>query len=158
MEKLGTPILTIGGVEKPCGLAINHRGEMVATDRKGRYIHVFSPSGEKIRSFGTHGSGKGQFEYPRGIGVDGEGNILVSDNHCIQKFTAEGQFLTAVGTEGSGPLQFTKPYDIAISDKVYVVDFSNHRVQVLNPDLTFSHTFEKEGSGEGQFQQPRGSS
>ena len=150
VEKLGTPILTISGVGGPWGVAINQRGEVVATDQDCHCIHVFSPSGEKLRSFGT-----GQ---PHGVAVDSEGNILVTDsgNHCIQKFTAEGQFLTAVGTKGSGPLQFTKPSDIAISDRVYVVDSGNHRVQVLNPDLTFSHTFGKKGSGKGQFQSPRG--
>ena len=150
VEKLGTPILTISGVRSPWGVAINQRGEVVVS---GNCIHVFSPSGEKLRSFGTYGSGKGHFY---GVAVDGEGNILVADsgNHRIQKFTAEGQFLTAVGTKGSGPLQFTNPSDLAISDKVYVVDFNNHRVQVLNPDLTFSHTFGKKGSAKGQFQCP----
>ena len=156
VEKLGTPILTIGGVGGPRGVTINHRGEMVVADQVSHCIHVLSPSGEKLRSFGTRGSGKGQFSSPRGVAVDGEGNILVADanNNCIKKFTAGGQFLTAVGTEGSGPLQFTNPSDIAISDKVYVAEGSNRRIQVLNPDLTFSHTFGKKGSGNGQFQYP----
>ena len=158
VEKLGTPILTIGGVREPCGVAINHRGEMVVADRDSHRIHVLSPSGEKLWSFGTHGSGEGEFNEPAGVAVDGEGNILVADakNNRIQKFTAGGQFLTAVGTEGSGPLQFAYPRDIAISGKVYVVDLGNHRIQVLNPDLTFSHTFGKGGSGKGQFQYPCG--
>ena len=158
VEKLGTPILTISGVEGPRGVAINQRGEVVVTDQDSDCIHVFSPSGEKLRSFGTRGSDKGQFDHLLGVAVDGGGNILVAEqwNHRIQKFTAEGQFLTAVGTEGSGPLQFSYPSDIAISDKVYVVDWGNHRVQVLNPDLTFFNTFGKKGSGKGQFQYPHG--
>ena len=156
VEKLGTPILTIGEVEKPRGVTINHRGEMVVTDLDSHHIHVLSPSGEKLWSFGTHGSGEGEFNQPGGVAVDGEGNILVADakNNRIQKFTSGGQFLTAVGTEGSGPLQFAYPCEIAISGKVYVVDYHNHRVQVLNPDLTFSHTFGKKGSSKGQFQRP----
>ena len=158
VEKLGTPILTISGVGKLWGVAINQRGEVVVTDQDSHCIHVFSPSAEKIQSFGTHGTGEGQLIEPHGVAVDGEGNILVADsgNHHIQKFTTEGQFLTAVGTEGSGPLQFNNPTDIAISDKVYVVDFGNDRVQVLNPDLTFSNTFGKRGSGKGQFRCPCG--
>ena len=158
VEKLGTLILTIGGVRQPWGVAINQRREVVVTDLERHCIHVFSPSGEKLWSFGTRGSGKGQFAEPRGVAVNGEGNILVADkeNNRIQKFTAEGQFLTAVGTKGSGPLQFTKPSDIAISDKVYVADSGTDCVQVLNPDLTFSHIFGKKGSGKGHFQSPRG--
>ena len=107
VEKLGTPIFTISWVGRPWGVAINCRGEVVVSDKDSDCVHVFSPSGEKLRSLGTRGSGKGQFDKPRGVAMDGEGNILVADsrNHRIQKFTAEGQFLTAVGTEGRGPLQ-----------------------------------------------------
>ncbi len=159
IEKLGTPILTIGGVEKPWGIIFNQRGEVVVTEWNGHCVSIFSSSREKLQSFGTCGSGQGQFSHPCGRAVDGEGNILVADsyNHRIQKFTAEGQFLTSVGTEGNGRLQFYYPCAItfnATNDKVYVVDSNNHRVQVLNSDLTFSSSFGKFGSGKGQFNQP----
>ena len=161
VEKLGTPILTLRGVEQPWGVAINQRGEVIVTDCGGHCVSVFSPSGEKLRTFGTYGSGQGQFQYPRGVAVDGEWNILVADgvNHRIQKFTPEGQFLTAVGAYGKGPLQFLRPTDIvlnAANKKVYVTDCGNHRVQVLNSDLTFSSSFGKRGSGKGQFDIPCG--
>ena len=161
VEKLGTPILILGGVRSPWGVAINQRGEVVVTEYDRNCVSVFSPSGEKLRSFGTHGSGQGQFKYSYGVAVDGEGNILVADNndYHIQKFTAEGQFLASVGTEGSGPLQFSCLTDIAFNmsnNKVYVMDNGNHCVQVLNSDLTFSSTFGKQGSSKGQFSFPRG--
>ena len=161
VEKLGTPILTLGGVRGPWGVTINQRGEVVVTEGSGHCVSVFSPNGEKLRSFGTHGPGVGQFKYPYGVAVDGEGNILVvnNNNHCIQKFTKEGQFLSAVGTKGSGPLQFWYPTGIAFNtsnNKVYVAGNCNHHVQVLNSDLTFSSTFGKQGSGKGQFNYPHG--
>ena len=161
VEKLGTPILTIDDVGGPWGVAVNQRsGEVVVTEWESDCVSVFSPSGYKLRSFGTRGSGQGQFEGPRGVAVDGEGNILIADhgNYRIQKFTAEGQFLTAVGTEGSELLQFSNVVDItinAINNKVYVVDKENNCVQVLNSDLTFSSTIGKEG-GQGEFDSPRG--
>ena len=161
VEKLGTPILTSCGVNRAWGVVINQRGEMIVAEWGGHCVSVFSPSGEKLRTFGSHGSGKGQFESPRGVTLDKKGNILVTDrsNHRIQKFTPEGQFLTAVGANGKGPLQFNCPTDIVYnctSKKMYVVDEYNHRVQVLNPDLTFSSSFGKPGSGKGQFDYPRG--
>ena len=159
--KLGIPILTLGWVRGPRGVAINQRGEVVVTEVGGHCVSVFSPSGKKLRSFGTHGSGQGQLHHPSGVAVDGEGNVLVADkdNYRIQKFTAEGQFLAAVGTFGSGPLQFRDPIDIAFNmsiNKVYVVDDEDHHVQVLNSDLTFFSTFGKEGSGKEQFNFPCG--
>ena len=161
VEKLGTPILTLGGMRKPWGVAINQRGEVVVTECDEHCVSVFSPIGEKLRSFGTRGSGQGQLYRPFGVAVDGEGNILVADcnNNRIQKFTIEGQFLAAVGTKGSRPLQFDHLTDIAFNtsnNKVYVAGNWNHRVQVLNSDLTFSSTFGKKGSGKGQFGSPWG--
>ena len=152
VEKLGNSILTIDRVWGPWGVAVNQRGEVVVTECSEDCVSVFSQCGKKLRSFGTFGSGHGQFNEPRGVTVDSEGNILVldTDNHRIQKFTTTGEFLTAVSTEGS-------PLDVAFNatnNKVYVVNCWNHRVQVLNSDLTFSSTFGYNGSGEGQFSYP----
>lgn len=160
IRKLGTPILTIGA-RKPLGVAINQRGEVVVTEAGGGpCVSVFSQSGEKLRSFGTQGSGEGQFNNFRGVAIDSEGNILVADtwNHRIQKFTSEGRFLTTVGALGKGPLQFTYPTGVTVcpsNNKVYVVDEFNNRVQVLNPDLSFSYSFGKSGGFGGQFYYPR---
>ena len=162
VDKLGTPILTIGSLYSPHGVAINKMGEVVVTERQDERhcVSVLSSLGLKLRSFGTSGSGHGQFCYPIGVAVDGEGNILVADseNHRIQKFTSEGQFLTSVGTKGRGPLQFTCAIDITLNasiNKVYVCSQGSHHVQILNSDLTFSSIFGKEGSGKGQFSYPR---
>ena len=159
VQKLGHSILTIDRVKRPCGVAVNQRGEVVVTEFNKDCVSVFSQCGSKLSS-GTRGSGHGQFMYSRGVAVDSEGNILVTDtgNHRIQKFTT-GMFLTAVGTKGSGPLQFNDPYDVtfnATNNKVYVIDRCNDRVQVLNSDLTFSSTFGNKGSGKGQFKHPEG--
>ena len=161
VEMLDTPIRTIRGMEKPWGVAINQRGEVLVTEWSRHCVSVFSPSGGKLQSFGTLGSRQGQFDEPFGIAVDIEGNILVVDtgNHRIQKFTAKGQFLAAVGIKGSGPLQFNEPTGIAfnaVNSKVYVTEWKNYRCHILNSDLTFSSTFGKRGSGAGQFTRPDG--
>ena len=156
VERLGAPILGIGGVVRPWDMAINQRGEVVVTEYDGHCVSVFSPSGEKLLSFGTEGSGRGQFWCPSGVAVDSDNNILVADcfNHRIQKFTSDGQFLTAVGTHGDDPLQFSGPEGITVNssnNKVYVADEDNNRVQVLNSDLTFCSSFGEKGSDKGQL-------
>ncbi len=158
IKKLGTPILTIGGMKNPRGITFTQRGEVVITERDGDCVTIFSSRGEKVKSFGTPGSGQGQFQFPCGVTVDGEGNILVADckNNRIQKLTTEGPFLTSVGNKGNGPLQFEYPPGITFNptnNKVYVVD-DNHRIQVLNSDLTFSCLFGEKGSRKRQFHKP----
>jgi DNA-binding beta-propeller fold protein YncE len=83
--------VTIGGLGGG-GVAINQRGEVVVAEWRGDRVSVFSSSGEKLRSFSTHGSGPGQMVSPRQVAVDGERNILVaySGNHRIQRFTTVG--------------------------------------------------------------------
>ena len=137
VEKVGTPIHIIDEVNRPSGVAINLKGELVVTEP--HCVSVFSPRGEKLRSFGTFGSGQGQFNRPRGVTVDNEGNILVADccNSRIQKFTAEGQFITCTAED----MLLNCPSDIAFNtsnNKLYVADIF---VDVLNSDLTFSHMF-----------------
>ena len=159
VENLGSPILAIGEVEGPWGVAINQTGDIVITEGNKNCVSVFGRSGKKVLSFGKFGSRRGEFVGPHGVAVNGWGNILVADstNHRIQKFSAEGQFLKAVGTKGSGPLQFLYPTDVACSSsKVYVVDNINHRVQILNSDLTYSNTIGRKGSGKGHFNEPWG--
>ena len=157
--QLSIPIQIIHDVYYPLGVTVNQKGEVIVSEFLN--VSVFSPTGEKLKSFGTLGSGHGQFSTPGGVAVDSEENILVVDcgNHRIQKFTANGQFLTAVGTKGNGPLQFDHPMYIAYNasnNKLYVTDTENNRVQVLNSDLTNYNTFGKKGSGKGQFNKPRG--
>ena len=157
IQKLGTPIRTIGGLKFPWGVAVNQKGEMIVAENGRHCVSIFSPSGEKIRTFGSKGSVQGQFKEPRGVAVDGDGNILVADenNHRIQKFTAGGKFVTAVGQRGSK--RFSDPMGVAINHrnrKVYISDRYNHRIQLLNADLTFSSSFGTSGSGDGQFTYP----
>lgn len=162
VKKFDTPILTINGVDQPESVAINRRGEMVVTESGRSCVTVFSPSGERLRVFGSCGSGQGQFKKPRGIALDDKGNIFVTDsgNNRIQKLTAEGQFLAAVGTEGSGPLRFRDLHGIAFNttnSKLYVVDrYPNHCVQVLNPNFTFHKLYGKKGVDVRHFDYPWG--
>ena len=171
VEKLGTPILTIDGLENPMGVAIcgggvaiggeSEQEQVLVTEMGVDQVLVFTPGGERVRTIGSCGSGDGQFRSPHGVAVGHAHCILVTDysNHRIQMFSREGEFVNSVGTSGrGGPLEFNCPTGIACGpeacgSKIYVTD-ENHRVQILNSDLTYSGTFGREGSGRGQFCYP----
>ena len=158
VRKLGTPVRTIN-VNKPRGVAVDERGQIVVAECGGECVSIFSARGEKIRTFGVKGSAPGQFTGPSGVAIDCDGNLLVGDERCIQKFSPQGDFLMSVGTKGSKPLQFSSAMDISINPKnkrIYVCDHQNHRVQILNSDFTFSSSFGSCGSDNGQFNYPWG--
>ena len=62
VQELGTPARTITGVNGPCGVAIHQRGEVVISDFLGNCVSIFTLTAEKIRSFGSGGSGQGTIQ------------------------------------------------------------------------------------------------
>lgn len=107
-------------------------------------LSVSSPAGVAAKDVATtpvtafqggRGSGKGQFDSPRGMAIDGAGNIFVADtgNGRIEKFSPNGTLVTSMR-------QFEAPNGIAIdhAGNIYVAEIgSKHRLQKLGPDGTF---------------------
>ena len=111
-------------------------------------------------SFGKHGSGKGQFDYPHSIACDSTGKVYVADynNHRVQVFTAEGKFLKMFGRRGDGKGELRRPVGVAIdsNDMVYVSEGANNRVSVFTSEGVFVTSFGSYGVGPGQFKAPYG--
>jgi len=111
-------------------------------------------------TWGTNGSGDGQFNNPGGVAVDAAGNIYVTDvgNYRIQKFTSVGAYVTQWGSYGSGNGQFNEPWGVAVdgSGNVYVADTFNHRIQKFSSSGAYLTQWGTAGVGEGQFDSPFG--
>jgi tripartite motif-containing protein 71 len=111
-----------------------------------------------LLTWGSKGTGDGQFGGPNGIAVDHLGHVFVADtwNHRIQKFSDEGAFLQRWGSRGSGPGQFYLPHGIAVdaAGNVYVADSYNRRIQEFTNDGAFIRQWGSAGSGPGQFDYP----
>ena len=113
-----------------------------------------------VAQWGSAGTGNGEFGYPKGVAIDGDGLVYVVDNvnDRVQRFTSAGVFVSAWGETGDGAGQFNAPEKIVIdaSGIVYVTDAGNRRVQRFTRDGVFISTWGGEGTGEGEFLNPFG--
>lgn len=115
----------------------------------------FSPLGAVLGSWGSTGSGHGQFRYTLDLAVDAQGLVYVCDwmNHRIQKFTADGTYLNEWGSEGSGDGQFMLPFGIVYdpAGTLLVADGSANRIQRFTTDGVFVSGWGSSGTGPGEF-------
>ena len=158
-KKRGAPLKTISGLTGPSGVAVTNDGLVIVSERDCDCITILNKEGKQIRSFGFHGTKRGQLNNPEGVAISSKGTILVADgyNYHIQEFTMDGKCISCVGKKGEGPLKFKFPKGIAVNrttGQVIVTEYYNDCVQVLNSNLTFSHMFGCEGSGQGEFNCP----
>jgi hypothetical protein len=59
-------------------------------------VSEFTEAGKFVRSFGTQGTGDGQFSSMRAIAVDGKSRIYVADASRVEVFTEKGDFVTKI--------------------------------------------------------------
>ncbi len=121
-------------------------------------VTKYDTSWNVVTTWGSSGTGNGQFGNIWGMGIDSSDNVYVSDNNLnrIQKFDSDGNYLLQWGTAGSGNGQFTGPNGIAAdaSDNIYVVDWAGDRVQKFDNAGNYLLSFGSSGSGDGQLYRP----
>jgi sugar lactone lactonase YvrE len=119
----------------PAGVTVAPDGTIWASDQQNRRVQHYSTGGAFLGTFGSQGSGDGQFEAPWGIAA-GPDALFVADRSLssIQGFDLGGGFAGRVGgTPGGGPGQFSHPYYLAVDCRgtLYVSDRDNNRIQRL---------------------------
>ena len=154
----------------PTGICSDNFGNFYVADFLNHTIRKIDSDGlvTTLAGSGQPGFADGyateaQFNYPRGICVDAEGNLYVGDswNHRIRKITPDGNVTTYAGggdqigteSEGScinGPVataRFYTPCGVAVDNfgNVYVADALNHRIRKID---NFGNVTTVAGSGE----------
>ena len=147
-------------IGKPVGLSVGPDGNVYVPDTHYHRVVVYSPQGQRLRTWGERGTGPGQFIWPTDVAFDAAGNAYVSeygDNDRIQVFAPDGTVLRAFGRFGAGDGELSRPQSILIDgDLVYVADACNHRIAVFRTDGTFVRNMGRLGSGLGEFRYPYG--
>jgi len=117
-------------------------------------------------SYGTAGSGDGQFAYPRGICFNQDGSRLIvvdTNNNRLQLLGVSGNTITHIGyygAVGSGNGLFSQPYGASLSSdgsRLAVADRGNNRLQIFgisSDTITHQVSYGTSGSGGGQFNAP----
>lgn len=128
-------------------------------------IKIYSSAGNLLSSFGSFGSGNGQFGFLISVAVDSANNIYTlelgtnSGVSRVQKFNSTGTYITSFGSRNNlcGNSQFWNPTSVWVdsADSVYVADAGCNRVQKFNSSGTYLLQFGSLGSGPGQFDNPR---
>ncbi len=109
-------------------------------------------------SFGSEGSGKGQFQIPLGIDISDEGEVFIADtgNHRIQAFDLSGEFQYMFNVK-TGTKYTSDPVDVAVSrlkSYLYVSDNDNHKIRVYKKNGTLEFEWGKFGEDYGSFRYP----
>jgi hypothetical protein len=127
-------------------LAIDNKDKVYLADQDS--IYVMSKEGNEVRQFGD----PSYTIVPRGIAVNEQGEVFVSEREKIHRFDSTGKCVQVFGSRGKKPGQFQSPMGLAIGleDELHVVDTLNNRIQVFSPDGKFLREF-----GDQILQNPR---
>jgi len=134
----------------PTGLVVDGANNVYVADRGNHRIRMITPEGI-VSTIGGSDCGyrdgsaaQAQFNMPRGLAIDKEGNLYVSDtgNRRIRKVYKSGVVETYAGNGDQGcddgiskQAQFGEPYGIAVDPEgdVYVADRFYGRIRRISP-------------------------
>ena len=126
----------------------------------GQLVRSDDLDGTNLTTYGTQGSGVGQFYGAFGMAVDSSGRIYVADTYnsrIVRIDDFQGTNWITFGTYGSGEGQFNNPNAITVdaTGKVYVMDSGNSRLVRIDDMIGTNWTVATTGlgSGVGQFAQ-----
>jgi len=81
---------------RPTKAVVSRSGDLYVSDGYGQFrAHRFDAQGNLLKSWGSEGTGPGQFRLPHSISVDPFGRVLICDreNHRVEMFDADGGYL-----------------------------------------------------------------
>ena len=136
------------------GLAL-HNNQVYVCDRNNHRIQVFDLDLNFIRSIGSYGKGRGEFDAPFDVKFDTDGCMYVAEygNERVQVLDISGHFIRVFGEKGVGKL--LGPSALHIVDKyVYVSDHFGQCIVVYEISGQFVTSFGGCGHKEGKVYYP----
>jgi hypothetical protein len=150
-------------------MAVGPDGNLYLADPGDDQIQVYDPSGNLLRTWGSRGTGTGQFNFEfnpdladakipfSALGIDQRtGEIYVGESQRMQKFGSQGNYELGWGKVGSDNGEFTRVADLTVGPTgiVYVMEdrpLRQGRVEEFDSNGNFVTNF-----GRGLFADPGG--
>jgi DNA-binding beta-propeller fold protein YncE len=132
---------------RPTDVAFDAAGNIYVSDGFGNArIAKFDANGQFLKSWGTRGTGPGQFDTPISIVTDAQGNVYVADrgNRRIQVFDGEGVFQRQIGDIGA-------PSSLCISPGAHPYLYSSNSNDPANLENGEIYRLELNGKIAGRF-------
>jgi peptidylamidoglycolate lyase len=143
----------------PTDVVVADDGTFFVSDGYGNArVLKFAADGRLLQTWGTPGTGPGEFDLPHGIAIDAAGRVLVADrsNARIQVFDQSGRFLAQWQSARLG-----RPYavDPSLDGRVFVADGGDQPeappdrsgVAITDADGHVLGRFGRFGNQDGQF-------
>ncbi|MBI3640038.1 MAG: hypothetical protein HY223_06960 [Thaumarchaeota archaeon] len=121
--------------KNPRAIAIDSIDNIYVVDSGNSQIKKFDSTGKLLLSWGSFGSGNGQFRNPSGILVDQKYVYIADTGHArIQKFDKNGNFVLTWGIYGEVPGMFHTPVALAEdrNGDIFVLDSGTNKIQIFD--------------------------
>jgi sugar lactone lactonase YvrE len=133
-------LMTLGSGENvnfknPRAIAVDSMNNIYVVDSGNSQIKKFDLDRKLLLSWGSFGSGNGQFKNPSGIFID-QKYVYIADtgNARIQKFDKNGNFVLTWGAYGEGHGMFFTPVALAEdrNGDLFVSDSGTNKIQIFD--------------------------
>ena len=124
-----------GELKYPQGVAVDlDTGDIHVADCHNHRVNMYSDIERSIKSYGSETSDDRGLSWPRGVAIDRQGHIIVTDKHDVGIYTRDGKLKKRFGKEGGGRGEFNSPWGVAVDNAglLYIADLGNGRVQVCD--------------------------
>jgi DNA-binding beta-propeller fold protein YncE len=118
-------------------ITLNKAKYLYIVDVINTRVQVLNPDGLFVAFIGGWGVEKGEFFRPKGVAIDKESRVFVSDSYMgiIQVFDSNGEFHAVVGDPEKGAVKkFVTPTGLFIDNhnRLYVVEMLANKVSVYH--------------------------
>ena len=162
VAKLNTsPYVTFGGaygsLKQPAGIAATGNDSLYVADNATAQIVKYNGAGKQIVSWGSRGTGDGQFTKMSGLATDTSGTIYALDSSYfgarVLRYGPNGEYLGLWNILSCNAGGITVPTGIAVDaqNNVYIADSAGHCVEKFSTSGAFITKWGSAGSGAGQF-------